>query len=111
MITDSPTTSTHIPLRSPSITTPKSWSDLVAVEPRLIAMERRAAHVAAIYGRRRPRSFWASYEILKRDAAKLVGWHSRRPEIASSLAYEIATGHIFSVCCGRSLRRRPGRGD
>lgn len=77
------------------------WANLVDIEPRLVAVESRAATVSRLCGRRRGRVFWMGYESVKRDASKLVGWDAKRSEIATSRAYETAIGHLVDVCSGR----------
>jgi hypothetical protein len=77
---------------------PTSWTDLVQVEPRLLALVDRAA---AIRGRRCSRV----YEAFKADLSRLVGWHSRHPLLGSSDAFEIAMQRLlWALGRGRSRR-------
>lgn len=70
---------------------PATWQAMVAVEPRLIDLERRARK------RRRSPNRWLVYEDLKRELTVLVGWHCRRPSIASPSHYEVAVDRIASA--------------
>lgn len=102
-----PVDAVHRPTQEPAC-----WADLVAIEPRLIGPEREAERVARRFGRRRSRAFWLAYEGIKQRASKLVGWHSRRPAVATADAYEIATVHLYDVCCsGPRQQIKPGRAN
>jgi len=78
----------HVPLLF-IVPAPRTWSDLVRLDPRL---QRFADAVAGTFGR--DESEWVR---LKKLIYPLVGWGSRSGPLATSDAWDIAT---------RELRRR-----
>ena len=65
-----------------------TWHHLIAIEPRLRAVERLARSAG--------RS-WRDWERIRRAMRPLVGWYARRPELQSSEAWDVAYRHVLQV--------------
>jgi hypothetical protein len=73
-----------------------TWSYLCGIEPRLAALEQQARSLE--------RGDWHSYERLKRQLQRLVGWsadHGQPPELVSVDAYAIALERLLAAWEGR----------
>ena len=90
----------------PAPVTPRSWADLVEIEPRLAQLE--DAILRASLPPRRSRDFWIAWEAVKARVERLVGWEAQRDVIATSEAYELAARQLFAVL-DRAARRQTKR--
>jgi hypothetical protein len=75
-----------------------NWLTMKKIEPRLATLERRAA----AYRGFRSQEFWHTYEALKSELRRFVGWHAAHPMLSTSDAYQIA----ISVILGQLESRR-----
>jgi hypothetical protein len=74
-----------------------TWSELLAVEPRLCEVEQMAL------GLHRRRYDWRAWGRIKGDFMPLVGWSAEKYEIRHSAAYDTAYGHLLH--CWETGRR------
>lgn len=79
---------------TPAVETPRTFADLVRLEPRLRLLRNDAAGLQ--------RGDWHGWEQLKRELQRLVGWDAKRPELATSAAYELAIDALLDAWEGRS---------
>ncbi len=89
-----------------TIPRPRTWHDLVDIEPRLGILAQRAEQAGRQYRRRRTLEWWRKWEAIKRSASRLVGWHAQHELLSTSVAYETAIAELYGRYAGR---RRAGR--
>lgn len=73
-----------------------TWTELVAIEPRLAEVEQRA-----IVCRRRRHNNWIAYEALKTLLQRYVGFNAEQGAMRRSDYYDIAHRHILAAWEGR----------
>jgi hypothetical protein len=69
-----------------------TWDALVAAEPQLAELHRRASEVSA------GPDFCANrvwYDVLKPELVRLVGWEAERPELRDPAAYDLAYTKLY----------------
>lgn len=67
-----------------------SWNGLLDLEPRLLALERRAQMCRS--------DDWRDWSLLKSELSRLVGWDSgNHGELGTPDAYELAFTHLLAA--------------
>ena len=85
------TKSDFLPPEPPAITpSPRSWSDLIKAEPRLVGIERFVRSLPADRGCR-------EWESVKRRFIPLIGWDSKNAQLRSSDCYEICYDYLLAI--------------
>tara|TARA_R110002073_G_scaffold332412_2_gene518472 strand:- start:17822 stop:18082 length:261 start_codon:yes stop_codon:yes gene_type:complete len=82
--------------------TPQVWADLVAIEPRLLEVERLAQHYASVSKEYNARD----YESVKREMRRFVGWDASDERLASESVFTITLDHLLSTLERRATHGR-----